>query len=94
MGGLLGTWQDCCWDRGGGVAESERGSNSLSEERAGCSGCMNPSTQCCKVLVCGVCLTPPGRFLLSSKGLESAGGLKAAAEARSCSASYRCQSRC
>ena len=82
-------WQDCCWDRGGGVAESERGSDSFSEERVECSGCMNLSTWRCKVLVCGVCLTLLDRFLLSSKGLESAGGFNAAAEA-----SYRHLSWC
>ena len=81
-------WQDCCWDRGGGVAESERGNDGFSEERVECSGYMNLSTWCCKV-VCGVCLTLLGRFLLSSKGLESAGGSNAAAEA-----SYRHLSWC
>lgn len=46
------------------------------------------STRCRDVLPRGVCSAPLGCVLL----LESAGGLRAAAEARSCGASYRCLS--
>jgi len=54
-----------------------------------CSGHVNPSAWCFSVLVCGMHLKLLGRFLLSSEGLDSAGGLNAVAKARSCSASYR-----
>lgn len=50
------------------------------------------STRCCHALPRGVCLAPLGWVSLLSEGLESAGGLRAAAEARSCGASYRCLS--
>lgn len=50
------------------------------------------STRCRDALLRGVCSAPLGCVSLLSKGLESAGGLRAAAEARSCGASYRCLS--
>lgn len=57
MGGLLGMCQDCCWDHGGGFAESECDSNSFSVERVVCSGRINPAAQCCNTLVHGTCST-------------------------------------